>query len=375
MGEVNGPEVVGGPGSEISTRPGGRPIMRDVAKLAGVSSQTVSRVLNRQPHVSARTRQRVLDAMRKLDYRRNLAARALVTRRSGTLGIIGYESPLFGPTSMLYAIEGAARAAGYFVSVASVRYLDRRSVLDAVDWLCQQSVEGVIAIAPKSAMAGALAEASPGMACVTVGGGSIDAVPSARIDNVAGARLATRYLLDLGHRTVHHVAGPDDWPEASERLRGWHEALREAGRPVPAVMSGDWSARAGYEQGERLSADPRVTAVFCASDQLALGVLRALHEAGRRVPEDVSVVGFDGTPDGAHYLPPLTTVCQDFAELGRLSLGLLLSRLEQPERISTSRRQLLVPELLIRRSTAPSPDPRGSGDPRPSGVTAARPCA
>ncbi|MBU8861666.1 MULTISPECIES: LacI family DNA-binding transcriptional regulator [unclassified Micromonospora] len=325
--------------------------MRDVARLAGVSPQTVSRVINRHPHVMAATRQRVLDAMRELDYRRNPAARALVTRRSGTVGIIGYESPLFGPTSTLYAIEGAARSAGYFVSVASVRHLNRRSVLDAIDWLGQQSVEGIIAIAPKSAMAGALAEASPTIACVTVGGGSIDAVPSTRIDNVAGARLATRHLLELGHRTVHLVAGPDDWPEASERHQGWCDALREAGRPLPSVISGDWSARAGYEQGGRLAVDPSVTAVFCASDQLALGVLRALHEAGRRVPEDVSVVGFDGTPDGAHYLPPLTTVCQDFAELGRLSLGLLLSLLDDVGP-PVSRRQLLVPELVIRHSTA-----------------------
>ncbi|MFE9914703.1 LacI family DNA-binding transcriptional regulator [Micromonospora sp. NPDC005553] len=372
MVKVNGPETVGGPWSDASTRPAGwpgRPIMRDVAELAGVSTQTVSRVLNRHPHVTAATRQRVVDAMRKLDYRRNPAARALVTRRSGMLGIIGYESPLFGPTSMLYAIEGAARAAGYFVSVASVGHLDRGSVLDAIDWLCQQSVEGVIAIAPKSAMAGALAEPLPAIACVTVGGGSIDAVPSARIDNVAGARLATRHLLDLGHRTVHHVAGPDDWPEAGERLRGWREALQDAGRPIPAVVPGDWSARAGYEQGEWLAVDPCVTAIFCASDQLALGVLRALHEAGRRVPEDVSVVGFDGAPDGAHYLPPLTTVRQDFAELGRLSLRLLLSQLGQPEGTPTQTRQLLVPELVIRRSTAtPS---RLPGPPNASPFTAA----
>ncbi|WP_433309672.1 substrate-binding domain-containing protein [Micromonospora sp. CA-269861] len=322
-----------------------------------MSSQTVSRVINRHPHVTDATRQRVMDAMRKLDYRRNLTARALVTRRSGTLGIIGYESPLFGPSSMLYAIESAARAAGYFVSVASVRQLDRRSVLDAIDWLCQQSVEGVIAIAPKPAMADALAEASPAIACVTVGGGSSDAVPSARIDNVAGARSATRHLLDLGHRTVHHVAGPDDWPEAGERLRGWREALQDAGRPTPPVVPGDWSARAGYEQGRRLTVDPFVTAVFCASDQLALGVLRALHEAGRRVPEDVSVVGFDGTLDSAHYLPPLTTVRQNFAELGRLSLELLLSQLDRTEGAPASRRQLLVPELVIRRSTTRLRDP------------------
>jgi DNA-binding LacI/PurR family transcriptional regulator len=333
-------------------RSSGRSIMRDVAARAGVSAQTVSRVINGHPYVADDTRQRVLAAMRELDYQRNPAARALVTRRSGTLGIIGYESPLYGPTSMLYAIEGAARSAGYFVSVASVRHLDRRSVLDAADWLRRQSVEGLIAIAPKPAMAGALAEAAGGLAAVTVGGGCSDETASAQIDNVAGARLATRHLLDLGHTTVHHVSGPEDWPEADERIRGWREALRAAGAPVPAVVPGDWSASTGYQQGERLAADPDVTAVFCASDQLALGVLRALHEAGRRVPEDVSVVGFDGTPDGAHFLPPLTSVRQDFAELGRRSLGLLLAQLDPAGQAPVRRRDLLVPELISRRSAA-----------------------
>ncbi|MBB5480886.1 LacI family DNA-binding transcriptional regulator [Micromonospora parathelypteridis] len=331
--------------------------MRDVADLAGVSSQTVSRVINRHPHVADGTRQRVLDAMRSLNYRRNPAARALVTRRSGTLGIIGYESPLYGPTSMLYAIEGAARAAGYFVSVASVRDLDHRSVLDAVDWLRGHSVEGIIAIAPKPAMANAFAQASSGLASVTAGGGCSPAVPSAQIDNVEGARLATRHLLDLGHTTVHHVSGPGDWPEAAERVEGWRGALLAAGAPVPALMLGDWSAATGYEQGERLARDPSVTAIFCASDQLALGVLRALHEAGRRVPDDVSVVGFDGTSDGAHFLPPLTSVRQDFAELGRRSLRLLLAQLDLPAHEPLRGRDVLVPELVLRRSAAAPPDP------------------
>ncbi|MGQ5264880.1 LacI family DNA-binding transcriptional regulator [Micromonospora sp. ZYX-F-536] len=324
--------------------------MRDVAELAKVSSQTVSRVINGHPHVADRTRQRVLDAMSRLNYQRNPAARALVTRRSGTLGVIGYESPLYGPTSMLYAIEGAARAAGYFVSVASVRDLDHRSVLDAVDWLRRHSVEGIIAIAPKPTMANAFAEASSGLASVTAGGGCSPAVPSAQIDNVEGARLATRHLLELGHTTVHHVAGPDDWPEAAERVDGWRDALRAAGAPVPAVLPGDWSAATGYEQGACLARDPSVTAIFCASDQLALGVLRALHEAGRRVPDDVSVVGFDGTSDGAHFLPPLTSVRQDFAELGRRSLRLLLAQLDRPAHGPLRRRDVLVPELVIRRS-------------------------
>ncbi|WP_428966869.1 LacI family DNA-binding transcriptional regulator [Micromonospora fluostatini] len=334
--------------------------MRDVAELAGVSAQTVSRVINDHPHVADDTRARVLAAMRRLDYHRNPAARALVTRRSGTLGIVGYESPLYGPTSMLYAIEGAARAAGYFVSVASVRHLDRRSVLEAVDWLSRQSVEGIIAIAPKPAMADALADLPAGPACVTVGGGRNAAVPSARIDNVTGALVATRHLLRQGHPTVHHVAGPTQWPEASERLRGWREALLAAGAPVPAVVPGDWDARTGYERGRWLARDPAVTAVFCASDQLALGLLRALHEAGRRVPDDVSVVGFDGTPDGAHFLPPLTSVRQDFAELGRRSLRLLLERIGPSGQTANPRHDLLVPDLVIRHSTAP---PRGGDRP------------
>ena len=338
----------------LARRPG-RSIMRDVAELAGVSAQTVSRVINEHPYVADDTRQRVLAAMRVLDYQRNPAARALVTRRSGTLGIVGYESPLYGPTSMLYAIEGAARAAGYFVSVASVRHLDRRSVLEAVDWLRRQSVEGIIAIAPKASMASALTQASAGMACVTVGGGCSDAIPSAQIDNAAGARLATRHLLDLGHATVHHVAGPTDWPEAGERIHGWRDALRAAGAPTPPVVPGDWSAGTGYEQGKGLARDRSVTAVFCASDQLALGVLRALHEAGRRVPDDVSVVGFDGTPDGGYFLPPLTSVRQDFVELGRSSLALLLSQLDPVGEAPVLRRTLLLPELVLRSSTAPPP--------------------
>src|SRR5687768_17227843 len=143
--------------------------MRDVARLAGVSHQTVSRVLNDLPNVSAGTRSRVLDAMRALNYRRNLAARTLVTRRSHTIGLIGFETTLSGPASMIYGIEQAARAAGYFVSIATVRALDRASVLEAVDQLCAQSVEGIIAIAPKNSMAGALAQVPAGLPAVGVG--------------------------------------------------------------------------------------------------------------------------------------------------------------------------------------------------------------
>jgi DNA-binding LacI/PurR family transcriptional regulator len=325
--------------------------MRDVAKLAGVSHQTVSRVLNEHPSVREETRLRVLEAMQALNYRRNLAARTLATKRSGTLGIVAFETTLFGPASMLYAIEDAARAAGYFVSIVTIRNLERRAVLDAVDWLSQQSVEGIIAIAPKPAVTNALAQVPLDMACVGVGGSPDDAVSTVQIDNTAGARMATQHLLDLGHATVHHVAGPADWPEALERIEGWRSTLYAAGAVVPPVNPESWSPQAGYEQGQVLAKDPAVTAVFCGNDHLALGVLRALHEAGRRVPEEVSVVGFDDMPESGYFLPPLTTVRQDFAELGRRALAVLLQRIAVGSPATEHIR--LAPELVLRTSTAP----------------------
>ncbi|RAK42535.1 LacI family transcriptional regulator [Actinoplanes lutulentus] len=337
--------------------------MRDVAKLAGVSHQTVSRVINEHPNVRAETRERVLAAMRSLNYRRNLAARTLATRESHTLGIIGFETTLFGPESMLYGIESAARAAGYLVSVATVRDLEHRPVLEAVDRLAQHDVDGIIAIAPKASVITALTHAPGGLACVAVGGagpiasphgGSTpeEPFPTVRVDNAAGARLATRHLLDLGHATVHHAAGPPDWPESQARVEGWRETLYAAGAVVPPVTSGWWDAAAGYEQGRRLAADHSVTAVFCSNDRIALGVLRALQEAGRRVPEDVSVVGFDDMPDSGFFLPPLTTVHQDFAELGRRALALLLRHMGRPGD-APPEDVVVAPSLVPRASSAP----------------------
>ncbi|HCT78102.1 MAG TPA: LacI family transcriptional regulator [Micromonosporaceae bacterium] len=327
--------------------------MRDVARLAGVSHQTVSRVLNDHPSVRDETRARVLSAMQQLNYRRNLAARTLATRRSGTLGIIGFETTLFGPASMLYGIEEAARAAGYFVSIATVQRPDRKSVLDAADRLIQQSVEGIIAIAPKPAVTSALLQVPATLACVGVGGGTDDdGVAAVRIDNAAGARLATQHLLDLGHATVHHIAGPADWPEAQERIEGWRSTLYAARAVVPPVAPQSWSAKSGYEQGQVLAKDPSVTAIFCANDHLALGLLRALHEAGRSVPQEVSVVGFDDMPESGYFLPPLTTVRQNFTELGRRSLGMLLEQIELASGVRSTEHVLLNPELIVRTSSA-----------------------
>jgi DNA-binding LacI/PurR family transcriptional regulator len=343
------------PDGTTARRPEGRrsAVMMDVARLAGVSHQTVSRVLNDHPSVRAQTRDRVLDAMRQLDYRPNSAARTLVTRRSQTLGLVSFETTLVGPASMLYGIEGAARRAGYFVSIASVRSLDTRSVLDAISRLREQSVEGIIAIVPQDSAVEALAQVPHDIALVGVGLGEVPDVPMVGLDNTGGAMLAVRHLLDLGHERVHHICGPRDWPEASERLAGWRETMRSTGRRAPAALTGDWSARSGHEAGRRLAADRKVTAIFCANDHMALGVLRALAEAGRPVPEEVSVVGFDDILESPYLLPPLTTVRQDFGGLGRQSLELLMEQLDSGCR--THRNVRLAPSLVVRDSSGPPP--------------------
>jgi DNA-binding LacI/PurR family transcriptional regulator len=336
-------------------------VMMDVARLAGVSHQTVSRVLNDHDHVRPETRDRVLAAMRELDYQPNSAARALVTRRSNMLGVVTIDSTLFGPSSMLYGIEQAARAAGYFVSIASMSVLNRSSVNDAVGRLREQAVEGIVAILPKDSAAAALDSVPTGLAVVGVGVGGAATVPMVGVNNVEGAKLVTNHLLQLGHRTVHHLAGPVAWPEARERRAGWRRALRSVGAPVPEPLVGDWSARSGYEAGHSLVADPSVTAVFCGNDHMAMGVLRAVHEAGRRVPEDMSVVGFDDIPESPFMIPPLTTIQQDFNEVGRRSVQLLL---EIAGGAATHENIQLTPPLKVRESSAPPPDarPRASKD-------------
>ncbi len=326
------------------------PVMADVARLAGVSHQTVSRVLNEHPNVRPLTRERVLAAIRELAYRPNAAARTLVTRRTHTLGVITTDTMLYGPTSMLYGFERAAHDA-YFVSVVSLPALDRRSMLDAVDRFLGQGIEGIIVIATVDTAVAALSHVPAEVPLVAVGCGTRASVTSVAIDNAAGAAAATRHLLSLGHRTVYHVAGPRSCLDAKERVDGWRQALRDAGAAEPAVLAGDWSASSGYELGSRLAVgEPGLTAVFCGNDTMALGVIRALVERGLRVPGDVSVIGFDDVPEAGYYLPPLTTVRQDFSVLGRQALSTLIDRMSGA--IPAGRRVRVAPELIIRASAA-----------------------
>ncbi|MEV1080222.1 LacI family DNA-binding transcriptional regulator [Streptomyces sp. NPDC050211] len=332
---------------------GARPVMDDVARLAGVSKQTVSRVLNDNPAVRPETREAVRAAMRALGYRPSRSARSLASGRTRMLGVISFDAARYGPASILTAINTAAQEAGYLVSSIALDTADPHTVVQAVDRLSAEGADGVIAIAPQEWVGRALADARLDSPLVVLendlgGGGTPLVTANSRI----GARDATEHLLSLGHPTVFHIAGPTGWTSADLRVAGWQATLEAAGAEVHAPLTGDWSAESGYDLGRRLAHRSDVTAVFASNDQMALGVLHALHEAGRAVPEDVSVVGYDDIPEAAHFLPPLTTVRTDFAEIGTRSLRLLLNRIDDPA--EPPRVEPLVPvELVVRRSSGP----------------------
>ncbi|SDW28886.1 DNA-binding transcriptional regulator, LacI/PurR family [Amycolatopsis xylanica] len=333
---------------EDAGKAGKQASLADVAALAGVSHMTVSRVINETGPVRAETKARVQAAIEKLDYRLNTVARALVTGRSGTLGVIALEANLYGPASTLSGIESAAREAGYATTITSITRPGRSSIADAVDRLRRQAVEGIIVIAPHVTAARAL-EAVPGdVPLVAVGGGDDAPVPVVSVDQYDGARRATEHLLALGHKTVWHVAGPGDWLEALDRERGWRETLEAHGAKIPPVLRGDWSARSGYAAGRSLVGERGMDAVFMANDQMALGFLRACTEAGISVPGELRIVGFDDVPEAAYYTPPLTTVRQDFVEVGRRTYAVLSERMNGGAHRA---RDLVAPELIVREST------------------------
>jgi DNA-binding LacI/PurR family transcriptional regulator len=321
--------------------------MADVAERAGVSIMTVSRVLNGFTGVAPETRQRVEAAIADLGYRANTAARILAGGRSRTLGLIAVEPEHYGPVQLLYGVEAAARSAGHGFGVIT---FDPKSedLPAALENLRSAQVEGVVIEAPVEPVVEALRAVRPGVPAVVVGGDPALPMTTVAVDQAAGGRLATEHLLGLGHRSVHHVRGDAGWVDAELREQGWSAALEAAGA-TGRLLRGDWTAAGGYEAGRELVADPEATAVFAANDQTALGVLRALHEADR---PDVSVVGFDDTPDSGYFVPPLTTVRQDLFEVARRAVELLLAEIDEP---GEPRHVVVAPELVTRDSARPAP--------------------
>ncbi len=330
----------------VSDRPA---VMADVAKLVGVSYQTVSRVIHDSPNVRSDTRERVLEAIQQLDYRPNTMARALVTGRSRTLGVISFDTSLYGPASTLVGIERAAHETGYAISIASLQSIDKASVLGAMERLRCQGTEGIIFLAPQKTAINALLHFPPRVPYVAVEAGPDDSVPLVAVDQFAGAFVATQHLLDLGHKCIWHIAGPADFLSSAPRIAGWKAALKKAGVRPPAILRGDWSARSGYEAGQQLKEIQEITAVFIANDQMALGFLRVMNEMGLESPRDISIVGFDDIPEAAYFSPPLTTVRQDFMKVGRCCLNMLVQQIESGKQPLSHK---VAPELIVRHSTS-----------------------
>ncbi len=325
------------------------PSIRDVARLAGVSHQTVSRVLNDHPSIRPETRKRVEDAISVLDYRPNLAARALVTSTRTTIGILSATIGEFGPTSSIASIEDAARAEGYSVNTVNLPATTPEAIGEAIRQLGREQVSGIVALAPQVRVFNVLRGMAVGVPFVSLQTASGSDGFTLSADQVAGARAVTEHLISLGHSDILHLAGPQDWIEAESRMRGYLEALREADLPTFPPIRGDWTADFGYFAGTELARRRDFTAVFAANDLMAIGLMHGFRDAGLDVPRDVSVVGFDDIPVAAHVWPPLTTVHQDFPELGRRAVGILLAEIrgEQTPKFGPA-----VPQLRLRSSSA-----------------------
>ena len=330
--------------------------MADVAREAGVSSQTVSRVSTGRTNVDEETRGRVLAAMRKLGYRPNSAARALRSGQFNNIGIIMFTLSSFGNMRTLDSIAVAAANAGYSITLIPVRHPTRGEVSIAFTRLSEQAVDGVIIIIEAHLIDEADLELPAELPVVVVDSSVDYRYPVVDTDQAQGARLATEHLLDLGHQTVSHISGPASSYSAERRRESWSKTLLAYGRVEPPVIEGDWSTDSGYRGGLTLADQPDVTAIFAANDAMALGVLRALHERGRDVPGQVSVVGFDDMQESSSFWPPLTTVHQEFDEVGRHSVDLLVRAIKQEATEATS---LLVPtRLVVRASTGQAPQTR-----------------
>jgi len=322
----------------------------DVARLAGVSHQTVSRVINDLPNVRPATRARVQQAIAQLRYSPSPAARALVTRRTRTIGLVTPGVPDYGPSSIAMHFNLAARTARYSVDMISTGDADSASVRGVIEGLLRQRVDAIVLIVVDIAVLEALRSLEIGIPLVAAAATPRRSPHLVSIDQYRGARSAVRHLVELGHSRILHLAGPPSAPDAIERIRGWRDELAASRLEVVEPRHGDWSAASGYELGRTIDATPG-TGLFVGNDQMAIGVLSALRERGLRVPEDVSVVGFDDVPEAAYLLPSLTTVRQDFAALGGLIMQKVLVAVEEPESIAED--TPLATRLVIRDSTGP----------------------
>lgn len=329
--------------------------MADVARLAGVSAQTVSRALRDHPHVQPATRAKVLDAVRQLGYRRNSAARALSSGRSHTIGVVMHQTAAYSSGSFSIGVERAAREAGYAVSTVTTASVGPEAVEAALTQVIEQGIDGLVLTLPMIGTTPRIDELTRDLPTVATDGSRTPDAEVVAIDQRQIGALATQHLLDLGHETVWHVAGQAAWLESVRREEGWRTTLADAGRQPPPVLTGDWSAASGYQAGLILGRIPDASAVFVAGDEMAFGVLRALHELGRKVPEDISVVGVDDIRLAAYATPPLTTVAQPFDQVGAAAVAHLIGLIDGSPGEPPVSEAPPEPRLVVRSTTAQRP--------------------
>lgn len=339
--------------------------IREVAAAAGVSTQTVSRVLNNRYDVAPETLRRVQEVIRETGYAPNMLARGLTQGRSHVLGVVAYGLDYFGPSRVVTAIERQAAEMGYAISLTLILEPETDDVDHVLRDLCARQVDGIIWAIPEVSSnrtwSRTRGEALPVPVMLVGGMAGKPYLPSIGIDNMEIGRLATEHLLDGGGRNVGIVTGPLTWWEAQQRYAGWRQTLEAHGR-VPLdrlVVEGDWTVASG-EQGlyRLLGQCPELDAVFASNDQMALGVLHAAHRLGVAVPEKLSVVGADNIAESSHFWPPLTTVYQPLADAGALAvqeIDKLINRAGGSRRVqsATPEMKLLEPALIIRESSRP----------------------
>jgi DNA-binding LacI/PurR family transcriptional regulator len=339
-----------------SSRP---PTIRDVAARAGVSHQTVSRVINHSPRVTEATRQRVLDAIRDLSYVPSPMARGLSTNQTRSIGVVADDVSDHFFARVVAGAEEEARRRGYYLMIGSVEPDDEE--IGYLRLMLERRVEGLILARPSVPLAEAdlAAARSAGVPLVAVGSSELSGVPVVDVDNRQGGYDATRHLLQEGHRQIATVVGPAGWPSAAARLEGYRQALREAALaedPELVEHASDW----GLESGQAAAAvllerGPAFTAVFAQSDLIALGAIRGLREAGLRIPDDVSVVGYDDLPVAAYVEPALTTVHQPMGEVGARAAGIVLDQIAGGD-APAAETHLLPTALVVRESVRPRAD-------------------
>ncbi len=321
----------------------------DVAAASGVSHQTVSRVVNQHPHVAEATRERVMRQVSKLGYQPNKAARSLVTNRSNAIGVVSFGATHYGPAQTIVNIERMIRRRGYALITTSIEGMSFGALRQGISNLKLHQVDGIVLMTPicevELERAAELCDETPFVMLDIELGKSL---PSVVIDQKQGARLATQHLIDKGHRHIAELHGPLDWVDAKLRHDGFLETLKLADLTPAATADGDWSAESGFKAALHLLEGQPFSAVFSHNDQMALGALRALHTRGFRIPEDISVVGFDNIPESAFFEPPLTTVQQDFAALGEQSVDYLVGLMSKAR--PPLHQRVLYPTLVERQS-------------------------